>query len=271
VHLYEGLAVSLFGYVLLFGCLPLFSMGAVRRSSDPAGPAPAAIPSGARRTWVELATLTAVLAVGVFQLSFRPGDVGLNDDLRRFPDRIGEWTLDTSPEATTGRFPAIDDEFVHAYPTPTGERRFASMDDELVRSYRNGAGDRVRLYIGYLRSQREGKELAGDASHALAAVASPLKVSLGSRTVELNQILRRQSRNERGMLYWYVFNGRVVHSMYVAKAYMAWDALTRRRTNGAVVMIAWERPTGLHADAAPADALAFTRALMPLLPQYLPS
>jgi EpsI family protein len=72
-------------------------------------------------------------------------------------------------------------------------------------------------------------------------------------------------------LYWYDLNGRVVASMYRGKLFMMWDALTRRRTNGAVVMVAWERADSPSADAARQHAIAFVQAVIPLLPHYIPS
>jgi hypothetical protein len=59
--------------------------------------------------------------------------------------------------------------------------------------------------------------------------------------------------------------------MYVAKGLMVWEALTRRQTNGAVVMIAWEsRETG-DADAVQQRAVAFAQSVLPLLPNFIPS
>ena len=52
------------------------------------------------------------------------------------------------------------------------------------------------------------------------------------------------------MLFWYDVNGRIVADFYRLKSYTIWDAVTRRRTNGAVVMIAWDGPAGAESEAA---------------------
>jgi EpsI family protein len=210
-----------------------------------------------------------LLSIGVVLQLFHTPDVRLRNDLRAFPERIGEWSLETRP--TPARFPAIDDELVHAYPSPEGERHFTAIDDELVRAYRNASGERVRLYIGYHRSQREGKELAGEASHLLNAAATPVLVQVGSHTVELSQIVQVRSGNTKGLLYWYDLNGRVLSDMYLAKKYMVWDALTRRRTNGAVVMVEWESRGNAGAESLQVKAAAFVQALLPLMPKFIPS
>jgi EpsI family protein len=129
----------------------------------------------------------------------------------------------------------------------------------------------VDLYIGYYQRQEQGKELAGDASLALEAAASDLSLETESGTFELNEVVRETAETRRGVLFWYDINGRVVPDIYRAKRYAIWDALTRRRTNGAVVMIAWQGAPGVQAEAAREHAIRFARALMPVLRQHLPS
>jgi EpsI family protein len=270
VHLFEGLAISALCYLLILGCLSVLAKTerAVNQPASVSEGTPAAA-SSVRRVWLEVGTSMALLSIGVMLLLFRTPDVQLSGDLRSFPTQIGEWSLETKP--TPARFPAIDDDLVHAYPSPEGERHFQAIDDELVRAYRNARGERVRLYIGYHRSQREGKELAGTASHALQAVSTPVLIQVGSRTVELGQVTEIRPGNSRGVLYWYDLNGRVFNSMYLAKRYMVWDALTRRRTNGAVVMIEWESGKDGDAETSRMNAAAFAQSILPLLPNFIPS
>jgi len=273
MHLFEGLVVSMIGYVALFGCLSLLAKGerAKEDREAPTGDTVAPVAQPALRPWLEVATSVTMLAMAVFQVAFQPTDVRLRDDLRTFPHRIGDWTLDAGPQLPGVRFPALEDEFIRAYPGPTGDRRFEALDDELVRAYRNSNGELVRLYVGYHRAQREGKELAGEVSSALGAIATPIKLGVGSDTVEIRQVLRDTTERRQGLLYWYDLDGRVTSNMYVAKGLMVWEALTRRQTNGAVVMIAWESPETADATAAQQRAVAFARAVLPLLPNFIPS
>lgn len=272
VHVLEGLAVSSFGYLLLFGCLALLSRTQrtkhedQHRASDSSNGVGRGGPLG-HGTLIGAATFLVVSFVGACQLVFHPGDVPLRQDLARFPSRIDRWTIEEARRTNASWFPALDDDFLRAHPSVSGYRRFKAMDDELVRVYRNQDGDRVYLYIGYQRSQREGKELAGEASQALGAVAFPVAVTFGSRAIALNKVVR----NQRSVIYWYDLNGRVVTDMVHAKAYMLWDGLTRWRTNGAVVMIASETPFDTASETSRDQAMAFAQAILPLLPHYLPS
>jgi EpsI family protein len=273
LHLLEGLAVSLVGYVLLGACLS----GLVKLDGRISDRRPARAPEllalmktpAPRRPWLELSVLMLALVAGGSRLLFRPADVGLSNDLRFLPRQIGAWTIDTRVEPVPVRFPAIDDALVQAYPTPSGERRFAGADDELVRAYRSATGERVRLYIGYHRFQQEGKKLAGPASSALGRIASP--VMLLSESGTINEVDQLRGLVPRGVFFWYDLNGRIVANIYLAKGYTLWDALTRGRTNGAVIMVAWDCPAGRSVDASRQKALGFVQALVPLLRQYLPA
>jgi EpsI family protein len=275
-HLLEGLAVSLLGYVLLFACFSALSRNgrSVAKDADQSRPA---INSGqgedvrSRLSWIEPATLSAMLAIGAFLAVSRPTEIALQRTLDAFPARIGDWYVDPVSEPIASHFPAIDDGLVRAYPTPAGERRFVRADDELTRVYRSETADRVRLFIAYHRSQHEGKELAGDLSGLLANVASPVSLPAGNSSVAVNEVTQESPTKRRTILYWYVLNGRVVNDMRRAKMYMVWDAIAHRRTNGAVVMLGWESAPGRDAEPSRRKALELANAVSTLLSQYLPS
>ena len=275
MHLFEGLGVSVLSYLVIFGCLSLLSNRNQKarpsnQGSDPVAPASRARRSRGRSLWLEAGVLTAVVLVGALPFLFRPASVPLADALQLLPGRIGDWTIDTVSKPVAARFPALDNELLHAYPSSTAEHRFTSVDDDLVREYRSASGERVRLYIGYYRDQQHGKELIGDLSHALRAAASPLELVLPTETIEINQVVPG-TRIQQGLIFWYDLNGRIVADMYQAKAYMVWDALTRRRTNGAVIMVGWEYPAGSDFGASRLKTIGFVRELVPLLRQHMPS
>jgi EpsI family protein len=271
MHIFEGLVVSVGGYVVLLGFLSILSRGErhggeVQTASDATTRV-----AGVQRLSLEFGISLAVLVMGVFPLVFQPASVRLSADLRTFPNQIGAWRLDSTRASGPDKFPAIDDELIHAYPGPTGEHHFAALDDELLRTYQDAAGRRVRLYVGYHRSQSEGKELVGDAGHLLNVAATPVSVPFGSGAAELRQVQQSLANHARGLLYCYVINGRVLSDLYRAKGYMAWDALTRRRTNGAVVMVAWESDSDADAEISRMKAAEFAQAILPLLPKFIPS
>lgn len=272
-HLLPGFVTASGAYLLIWGCLTLLSD---RRSSTPdASPQPSTQGVVRRRSVVyrpglEASIVVVMLFAAAAQLLGSPAEIITRSDLHTLPGRIGDWTTE-EPNALSGadRFPGFDVELMQSYPTTTGQQPFESTDDELFRSYVNSSGARVRLYLGYYRNQREGKELTGIASRALQRVGSPVSLSGGEGSVTVTEVRQQQDQGERGVIYWYDINGRILPDIYEAKGYTLWDGLIRRRTNGAVVMVAWDA----RADYEPArqDAMGFVRTLLPVLRQFLPS
>jgi EpsI family protein len=276
-HLFQGLLVSTVGYLAIGAFFSLLSRSRPekpQRPEDgsatlPAAPSP---PLTGRRVWLDIAMLLVILVAGASRLSASQLEVHLTEDLRSLESQIGDWTLEIDPPPMAVPLPSIDDDLVNVgrYPSLTGERRFSAVDDELVRVYRNSSGNRVRLYIGYYHRQEDGRELTGEAGTDLAVAASTLTLGTESRKLELNEIVRTKADMQRGVLFWYDINGRIVSDFYRLKSYTIWDAVTRRRTNGAVVMIGWDGPAGPESQAARERAIEFARALMPVLRRHLP-
>jgi EpsI family protein len=268
-HLLEGLAISAAGYVVIACCISGLAR-TERVAPSEIEPKQQERESPVRRPLVDWALVLTMVIGGVSPLLTKRFELAPSDNLERLPHRIGEWTVDSRTTAPS-RFPGIEDSFVGAYPSPTGERRFQRIDDEIVREYSNDTGERVRLYVGYYRRQDQGKEIASEAGHVLQSAARDLPLELPNGTIQLKEVVQRNASSERGLLYWYDVNGRVVSDVYAAKVYTVWDALTRVRTNGAVVMIAWEADAGPRSQQARDNAIAFARVLLVQLRPLLPS
>jgi EpsI family protein len=237
------------------------------KNNPPPAPERSAASHAPRRDVADFAVIAMLLIVAAIPVLARPGDVGLARDLKMLPSRVGAWrmaSVSTTPAA--GLF-GIREDLVGAYSTPTGVRTFAGVDDEIVLVYENSSPVRLRLYVGYYRRQDEGRELSGDAGQVLAAASKPVSLTVGFETIEAREVVRALDGAQHGILYWYDINGRIVSDTYRAKAYTAWDGLTRQRTNGAVVMIAWEGTPAASADGR-AQAISFARELVPILRDY---
>jgi len=271
-HLLEGLGVSALGYTLIgafFSVLARPSRETDGRDEPPrqAAGVSAFIP---RRVAIDAALICLLLLGGAIRLSATQSEVPLSNGLATL-DRVGDWTMDVISPIAAVPLPALDDALVGGYPTMTGQRRFADADEELVRSYRNLSQSRVQLYVGYYNRQSQGKELSGEASDALRLAATPLALRTASGSYDVSQVVREGAAGSRGVIFWYVINGRIVPDIYRAKGYTIVDAVTRHRTNGAVVMIAWSSEPGTSPDAAKSGAVAFAQALIPVLGRRLPS
>ena len=150
-------------------------------------------------------------------------------------------------------------------------------EDYLSRTYINERGVPVFLFIGYYGSQRAGQTyhspqncLPGAGWAMLQHARLPLDQS-SSHSGEINHYLIGKGSEKMLTLYWYQTRGRVVASEYWAKFYTIQDALTRRRTDGALVRVMLpvdDRAGG--EEQALKDGLSFISRLMPELPRYIP-
>jgi len=70
--------------------------------------------------------------------------------------------------------------------------------------------------------------------------------------------------------YWFPQRDRILTNAYQLKLYNFWDALTRQRTDGALVRVI----TPVYDDEELADAekrlQSFTQAIVPVLDEFLP-
>jgi EpsI family protein len=272
-HLLQGLLVSVLGYGAIGVAFSVLSR--FKRSTAPAT-APIATENSSRlsplgrRLWLDVAVIATIAVTGTVRVSATSAETRLQRDLQSLEPSLGGWTMDIAP-AVGVRFPAIDDELLGAYPSPTGERRFVQVDDQLIRTYRHASGARVQLYVAYEHRQEQGKEIAGELAAILRNAARPATVDGESGPVAVREVVRDHSGTQRGILFWYDINGRIVPDIYRAKGYTLWDAVTRRRTNGAVVMIAWQGSPLVPASDARQRAIEFARVAMPLLRRHFPS
>lgn len=276
LHLVEGLATSVLSYIVIIAVLSVLAKKGKSSERAETKPVVSAGPAK-RRVRLEFAVLALLLTTGGYLFWFQPADVPLRNELGSLPDRIDTWTVDRAepPLLSSQNNDTQDSRMTTAQARDMIGRgdviRFEGVDDELVRTYRGSSGGRVRLYIGYYRSQRQGKQLFGGANSALRSASSTASIGVEPHAIEINQVVQQREGISRGLLFWYDVNGRVLADMRRAKVYAVWDALTRRRSNGAVVMVAWDGSDDDESGASREQAADFVRALLPLLPQFIPS
>ena len=159
----------------------------------------------------------------------------------------------------------LSDYMMRVYvPRPMGDRQGAM-----------GSSVPVWLYVGYYQSQRTGATyhspkncLPGAGWQFVEAEQAMVPVN-GTAPITINHVVIQKGLDKQVVLYWYQDRGRVIASEYLAKAYMIWDAMTKNRTDGALVRISV--PVTTTTDEAYQRGLAFLGDFWPLLPGFLPS
>lgn len=156
------------------------------------------------------------------------------------------------------------------------ERAVAGMDDYLFRSFAAspGAPAAFTLYVGYYRSQAQGRTIHSPKNCLPGAgwevlTTSPVAVRSAAGTVTVNRALLQRRAEQAVVLYWYQGRGRVASNEYAVKWDLLRDAALHGRTEEALVRVMV--PVGA-AGVAEADRLALeaARAAVPAVYRALP-
>jgi exosortase D (VPLPA-CTERM-specific) len=132
----------------------------------------------------------------------------------------------------------------------------------------------VWLYVGYYSSQRTGstyhspKNCLPGGGWTFKTTEQVAGVVPGEPSATINRVVIEKGFDKQLILYWYQDRGRVVASEYDAKAYLIWDAMTKNRTDGAMVRIS--TPIVGSEEEAYRHALAFLQASWAPLREHLP-
>jgi EpsI family protein len=175
--------------------------------------------------------------------------------LREYPLVLGNWQGADSP---------IVQRIVEA----------VGVDDYLNRVYAKGSGVPVALYVGYYESQQTGDWvhspkncLPGAGWEAVKARRLSIDIP-GRPSIRVNQYLVKKGLDELLVLYWYQGRGRVIASEYWGKVWLVADAITRNRTDVALVRVSTPAVDG--EERARNRAVEFAQAAYPSLRQFLP-
>jgi EpsI family protein len=200
--------------------------------------------------------IAGILLVAFFLLhaATREEQASLRRPLREFPLALGAWR-------------GVDQPFEQRILDALG------VDDYLNRAYVNGGGQ-AELYVGYYRSQRTGKLVHSPKNCLPGAGWEPVRSGSlsvlipGRAPITVNEYVIAKGSDRRLVLYWYHGRGRVVASEYWAKWYMMTDAISRNRTDGALVRVVVSAKGG--EEQARAQAVELLRGAYPLLQEYIP-
>ncbi len=209
--------------------------------------------SSPHRFWVIVAILVA--ATALLHATNRSSKLPLRQSLTHIPLNIADWRGADFP---------IEKRLVVAL----------GVDEYLNRGYVDSKGDSLELYIGYFGSQRSG-ELIHSPKNCLPAAGwewartGTLDLALPNHpNIRINDFRIVKGLQQSLVLYWYQGRGRAVASEYTAKFWMIADAMTRHRTDGA--MVREIVPLRGREEDARKLGVQFLQAIYPSLDQSIP-
>ena len=152
------------------------------------------------------------------------------------------------------------------------------FDDYVLADYRFGDGQPVNLYAAYYRSQRKGQSahspqscLPGGGWEISSITSMGLPPNSGMlRSLHVNRALIQKDDQKQIVLYWFKQRDRSLTNEYLVKFYLFWDAISRGRTDGALVRIASLVGPGETEDIVDQRLLRFVSTMEPELARYVP-
>jgi exosortase D (VPLPA-CTERM-specific) len=214
-----------------------------------------------QRTVLPLALVALVMlgatATAVRTINFRE-QLPLARPMAEFPMTIGEWQGKTSE---------LEQKYLEQL----------KLSDYLLADYVNGKGQTVSLYVAYNESQRKGYSSHSPAtclpgSGWIFKDSGMASIPAGSdgTMAEVKRSFMEKNGARMMVYYWFPQRGRILTNLFQLKWYTFVDALTKQRTDGALVRVL----TTVYDQEQPADAEArlqgFIRDVGPQLNGFLP-
>jgi exosortase D (VPLPA-CTERM-specific) len=153
------------------------------------------------------------------------------------------------------------------------------LDDYLLADYVNDAGDLANLYIAYYDSQRKGEAvhsprscLPGGGWQMRDFGQRDLKgVSINGKPLHVNRTLIELGNQRQLVYYWFQQRGRTIDNEFAVKWYLFWDALTRHRTDGALVRVITPLPPASSEADADRRLEDLVSRVVPDLTRFVPN
>jgi EpsI family protein len=206
------------------------------------------------RLWI-----TSGLLVGAFTFlhTLSHGEkIVRHPPLRELPYALGSWTGTEQP---------FEERIVEA----------VGVSDYTNRIYSSQPAGLAQLYVGYYASQRTGDTIHSPKNCLPGAGWDPIqsgytRISIpGGRQIVVNEYVVQQGLDKELVFYWYQDRGRVIASEYSAKFWMVADAISRNRTDGALVRLV--TPMNDNEVDARVRLVSFTQILFPHLENVIPN
>jgi EpsI family protein len=198
-----------------------------------------------------LFSILLIVSAGTYNNFYKPSPVPLKMDFGNFPYIMKGWVgKDIYPPYDLVNF------------------KKSGATDELSRLYINEEGVEVLLYVGYFDYQSQTQKLISYRTDFLFANSTPFKVDFGN--YKLNEVNIYRKNGNSIVLYWFDVNGRKTNNRYLAKAYLMWDSMIKRKSNSAIIMLRTNTTNKENFHKSFFLYERFLKTIFPILKEFLP-
>jgi exosortase D (VPLPA-CTERM-specific) len=179
--------------------------------------------------------------------------------LADFPEQIDGWA---------GTFDAMEQVYIDTL----------KFTDYTIINYRKEQGPPVNFYTAYYDSQRKGQSAHSPRScipgggwriESLTQRDVP-GVQMHGKQLRANRVIIGMGEHKQLVYYWFQQRGRIITNEYLVKWFVFWDALTRNRTDGALVRLTIPYRDSQDVEELDAVLADFAKDMSKLLPEYVP-
>jgi EpsI family protein len=96
------------------------------------------------------------------------------------------------------------------------------------------------------------------------------EISIGKDNLTVNRLVIQMGTTKQLVYYWFLQRGRIITNEYLVKWYLFWDALTRNRTDGALVRLTTTVSSESDIDEADRELTDFAKTISLDLSKYVP-
>lgn len=200
-------------------------------------------------------TLTVVVSQGV---EFRE-KTPISQPLMTFPREIGPWK---------GVSQTMAQEFVSEL----------NLSDYVIIDYQNPEGLSVNFYAAYYESQSKGESihspatcLPGGGWKLRQTGSTRIPIAHGTQsTMPVNRAFMQKGDARQLTYYWFPQRGRILTNAYELKLFAFWDALTKQRTDGALVRVITPVYPLEDVDKAEERLIDFLKQALPVFDEFIP-
>ncbi|MGA1824621.1 MAG: VPLPA-CTERM-specific exosortase XrtD [bacterium] len=152
------------------------------------------------------------------------------------------------------------------------------LTDYVIVDYHNPEGMIVNLYVAYYESQRKGESIHSPATclpgsgwifNESGVISMPTQGYYGG-SMKVNRAFMQKLDQRQLSYYWFPQRGRILQNAYQLKIFTFWDALTKHRTDGALVRVITPVYKFEKIERAEARLQGFIQKILPLMAGYIP-
>ena len=203
--------------------------------------------------------IIVIVATSTFALPEREEVIPDRKLYAEFPMELGDWV---------GRTGHIESNVLEAL----------KLTDYFMSDFSSDDGAKVTFYSAYYASQKKGASahsprscIPGGGWRITSLEDHGIKgVNIGGVPLVVNRLVIEKGEAKRLVYYWFQQRSRIITNEYLMKWYLFWDAMTKSRTDGALMRLSIALSAGQDLAVADKQLEAFAEEISPIMPEYVP-